>query len=820
MTSTKQAEHETKPLPADGGVPARRAVVRWAWRLFRRQWRSQALVLALLTLAVAAAVGGATAAYNLAPAAGNAEFGSANHALRFEDPDPGSIATDVAAADDWFDAVDVISRRFVSVAGLFEPVEFRAQDPAGHFAQPMLALVEGRYPATSGEVAVTDGVGEIFEVAAGDTLQYVGETWSVVGLVENPSDLGDEFALVAPSHGGTPDELTLVVGGSDDQLLAFRPPSGATPESRARPANEGAMAAVAILTAATVLLLLVSLVAAAGFAVIAQRRLRQLGMLAAIGATEKHMRLVTVSGGAVIGVIAAILGATIGLLGWVMLVPSMESAVGHRIDRLAVPWWLIGSSMALAVLTATAAAWWPARAVARTPIVSALSGRPSRPQRARRNAAVVGPLFAVAVVCLLLADNPPRELVDTLPLVAGIVALILGVIWSAPLAIRVMARLATPLSVSIRLAFRDLVRYQSRSGAALAATSLAVGIAVAIVISASAALFDSAAEGNLGDHQIMVRIGELPASGDVEAIPDRTPAEVQRLEDIVAEIADSLENTTTTPIEVAIDPEFEGLGGLASVVLTEEVEPGLGRILTHVYVAGPELLDLYDVEFDSVDTDIELLTVEKGEVRFEPMSPEIVTSSEQLTPSYSSLPGSFIMPAALASRRWDRAPAAWLIESGSAIDDDQFQIARGLAAQGRLTLEVRDDQTDLATLRTGATAAGALVALGILAMTVGLIRSEAEGDLRTLTATGATSRIRRTLTAATAGGLAFLGSILGIGGAYLGYIAGYATDLGALTPVPTVHLAAIVIGLPSIAVVGGLLLGGHEPRTISRQPIE
>ena len=39
----------------------------------------------------------------------------------------------------------------------------------------------------------------------------------------------------------------------------------------------------------------------------------------------------------------------------------------------------------------------------------------------------------------------------------------------------------------------------------------------------------------------------------------------------------------------------------------------------------------------------------------------------------------------------------------------------------------------------------------------GLIRSEAAGDLRILTATGATASIRRMLTAATAGGLAVLG---------------------------------------------------------------
>jgi putative ABC transport system permease protein len=58
-----------------------------------------------------------------------------------------------------------------------------------------------------------------------------------------------------------------------------------------------------------------------------------------------------------------------------------------------------------------------------------------------------------------------------------------------------------------------------------------------------------------------------------------------------------------------------------------------------------------------------------------------------------------------------------------------------------------------------ATAAGAILALAILAMTVGLIRSESAGDLRTLTATGATPSIRRTLTAATAGTLALLGAL-------------------------------------------------------------
>jgi putative ABC transport system permease protein len=112
-----------------------------------------------------------------------------------------------------------------------------------------------------------------------------------------------------------------------------------------------------------------------------------------------------------------------------------------------------------------------------------------------------------------------------------------------------------------------------------------------------------------------------------------------------------------------------------------------------------------------------------------------------------------------------------------------------------------------------------LLALGILAMTVGLIRSEAAGDLRTLTATGATSTTRRALTAATAGALALLGVLLGATGAYLALLAGYHDDLGTLSRVPLLHLTVTVVGLPVTAAAVGWLLAGREPPALARQPL-
>ena len=70
------------PEPATGGVPARRAMIRWAWRLFKREWRQQLLILLLVVVAVAAVVVGAAVAMNTPPPA-NVGFGTAQDMATF-----------------------------------------------------------------------------------------------------------------------------------------------------------------------------------------------------------------------------------------------------------------------------------------------------------------------------------------------------------------------------------------------------------------------------------------------------------------------------------------------------------------------------------------------------------------------------------------------------------------------------------------------------------------------------------------------------------------------------------------------------------------
>jgi putative ABC transport system permease protein len=125
------ALHE-RPAPAgarNGGVPARRAVVRWAWRMFRREWRQQLLVLALIVVAVAATFLGAAVATNTPPKAG-AGFGTASDAASFQSPDP-HLAAQIAALEHRFGRVDVIENQTVAIPGSINTYDLRAQNPAG-----------------------------------------------------------------------------------------------------------------------------------------------------------------------------------------------------------------------------------------------------------------------------------------------------------------------------------------------------------------------------------------------------------------------------------------------------------------------------------------------------------------------------------------------------------------------------------------------------------------------------------------------------------------------------------------------------------------
>ena len=109
--------------------------------------------------------------------------------------------------------MDVFVRWSRPIPGSVDRVEYRSQDPSGAFSEPMLALREGRYPDAAAETAVTDAVADTFGLSIGSTLDADGRERTVVGLVENPSDLSDEFALTSPAEREQAETVTILARG-------------------------------------------------------------------------------------------------------------------------------------------------------------------------------------------------------------------------------------------------------------------------------------------------------------------------------------------------------------------------------------------------------------------------------------------------------------------------------------------------------------------------------------------------------------------------------------------------------------------------------
>jgi putative ABC transport system permease protein len=824
-----------------GSAPGRRAVIRWGWRLFRREWRRHLLILTMLAVAVAATIIALGTVTNAVQLKANPTFGTARTIISLGGNDP-QLTADTAALRARIGADDVIAHQQVAVPGSVSALDLRDQAPDGRFDRSTLRLDSGRYPTGASEVAVTSGVAKLFGLRIGSSWTANGVNRLVVGMVENPLDLLDQFALVAPGQATPPTSVSVLTDWQPGPGDRFQLPSGTGMGFSSRGRPDTASVDAVVLALGTIGLLFVGLMGVAGFTVMAHRRLRALGMLASLGATDRQVRLVMLADGAAVGIAGAVIGGILGLLGWFAFTPTLQSVSGHRIDRFSLPWWAVGVSLGLATLTAIGAAWWPARAVARTSIVDALSGRPARPQPAHRFVAAGAVLLGGGLALLYFSDHS-SEHHQALFIILGTLATPLGLLFLAPLAIRGLAAMAHRSGVAVRLALRDLVRYQARSGAALGSVTLAIGIAATIAISSAA----SASPSDLGNLPLDQMILYTTPDTSADQVPPLSPAQAQTVTHRLDELAAAIHARAVVALDRAyspqagIQPPQPGPGGRN--VPAGYATASLSRVTVHprgievsgmdpLYVATPSLLAHYGIAPTAIEpgadvmsarTDLEGLKIFTPEFRGGPTSntsvPPKIQMFEQL-PLYGSAPGTLLTPEAMQRLGLKSVPAAWSIQSSAPLTNQEIQTARTTAASLGLYVETSNKQASLTPLRNWSTAIGILLALGVLGMTVGLIRSETAGDLRTLAATGAGTSTRRTITGATSGALALLGALLGTAGAYGALLVWYRSDLNPLYRVPVANLVVILIGLPLLAFAGGWLLAGREPPLMARRPLE
>jgi len=843
--STALRERPASAGTSNGGVPARRAVIRWSWRMFRREWRQQTLVLALIVVALAATVIGAAVATNTPPPAG-AGFGTAQDMATL--PGGPHLAGQIALLQQDVGRVDIIENQTVAIPGSINTYDLRAQDPHGAFGQQMLSLVSGHYPAGPGQVAVTQGVATTFNLRIGDTWHQGGQVRQVTGIVQNPQSLLDEFALVAPGQVSKPSQVTVLFTAPSGKNTSIGSLSQYVTTRHDAVASNPLNPETIVLALATVGMLLIALVAVGGFTVLAQRRLRSLGMLGALGATDANIRLVVRVNGVLVGVVGALAGTVLGLAAWLAYRPRLESSAHHLIGPFQLPWIVIGPAIALAVVATYFAASRPARAITKIPIVAALSGRPAPPKQVHRSALPGVVLFVIAAALLSYSGKSNGNGGGgALELILGIVLLIVAIILLAPFCLVILARAGRRAPIAIRLALRDLARFRARSGSALSAISLGVFIA-ALVCVLTAQRYGNVldyAGPNMASNQIIVYTpdggpgGGGPGNGPGGSSPSGTASTPQAQAAVAQNIARALGSNTV----IELDQAGANLNHAAA-----------GRSWSGpVYVATPQLLQAFGIKASDVNPGADVLTMRPGLSGLSDMQllygdngngsggngngpptswpcpkgqclANPVIQQVNALPSGTSGPNTVITEHAIHTLGLHTSPSGWLIQAPHPPTAAQITNARLTAGAAGMTIETKSSTPSSAEILNYATAFGIALALGILAMTIGLIRSETAPDLRTLAATGASSFTRRELTAATAFALALGGAVLGTVAAYVAAV-GYAWDnpldgLSELSSVPARQLLFILVGMPVVAAVVGWLLAGREPAAMSRQPLE
>jgi putative ABC transport system permease protein len=233
-----------------------------------------------------------------------------------------------------------------------------------------------------------------------------------------------------------------------------------------------------------------------------------------------------------------------------------------------------------------------------------------------------------------------------------------------------------------------------------------------------------------------------------------------------------------------------------------ERDPGGRQWDGAIYVATPQLLRAFGIKTSEIDPNADILSSRpglsgvsglvlnygSGKVRKAPGAPGEGPSSQSCTaatsclahpviqevgalPSGTSAPNTVITEHAMREFHIQATTIDdWLIQGSQAFTAAQISSAELAASTTQLSVEAKNDAADVVCRHQWATIFGIVIALGVLGMSVGLVRSETASDLRTLAATGASSYTRRTLTAVTAGALGFLGALLGVVGGYIGMI--------------------------------------------------
>lgn len=270
------------------------------------------------------------------------------------------------------------------------------------------------------------------------------------------------------------------------------------------------------------LILETTLLAGPAFAVSAARRRRSLALIGSNGAEQAQLTRYVLAQGLVLGGAAAVLGLLVGTgLGWaaVRVQQAWLGGVGRPpLDTYAL---LTGTVVVAAVVAALFAAAIPARGAARLALAGVLSGQEQRARPTTRASVLGLVVVGVGMVAVTVAGLALRSSAQLYLGGFGAAAMVLGALPCIPQVLRAVNAASRRGPVPLRMAARDAARSHSRTGSAIAATTMAVAL-LTILVTANTS--DDAQQRRDYVPQLVAGHGSVAADSDYPGAPKSAPA--------------------------------------------------------------------------------------------------------------------------------------------------------------------------------------------------------------------------------------------------------------------------------------------------------
>lgn len=530
-----------------------------------------------------------------------------------------------------------------------------------------------------------------------------------------------------------------------------------------------AQTAPAIGTAAAALILAeVAFIAGAAFATGTRRRLREIGLMGANGASNKHVRFSVVGEGILTGVGGAALGSVAGVLAVLAGRPVIQRLVERRIEDFPVsPLDLVGPAL-VAVIACVLAAWLPARTASQVPTLTALQGR--MPVSAPKQWVVPVGVALAGFGTLLLAVGLAGA--DTGAAVVGVVGAVLMVggtaLLSGPL-VAWVAGLARRFPVTPRIVLRDSGRQRGRAAAAVSATMVIMILPVVGLAGGTSSIESDRIYGlEPATPQAVIR-GQMDQETfeTVSLGPDETEEMGVMLDRVLGLVPDAVgAQFLATDAEVAYPARWEQRN--AGVEDEDNFSGGWAIDFDRMAIANDELLAVLDDArlAATLDRDgIVLIGVEERITEIGINGAGVEVGEIPLGVQLTSFPRVLVTPNKAAELGAEPIRTMALVVTPRSNPNPISYSPFGAVYEARLDIDLATGGSQVGVMRLAFMlmfAATLAVVLIVVATVTALSAAEADGDIETMVAVGAVNSIRRKYLGLQAGLHTLLATLLAV----------------------------------------------------------